>query len=265
MKRRLVLTGIVIALAVTASVCGGGGSGPATVSIKTLQAAVSNTQAEESTQFTMDVAINAFGKAFTVHGDGVSSGDGKTMEVHLTVPIVGAVDVRMVDDALYLDLSQVPMAASRLPEGKHWIRIDRNEIGAKFGNTFGDFLDQANNGPVRGLEYLQGLSGDVQNVGDDTVAGAHATHYRATIDPSKIDPKLAKLDPAPADVWIDDHDRVVKMHFSLAGGAQSAAQGSAEFTVEITDFGVPVNVEAPAPDQTTDFGQIHEGAGAVSA
>ena len=62
-----------------------------------------------------------------------------------------------------------------------------------------------------------------QKLGDDTVGGQHATHYRASIDYAKVADKLpdaaarrrdelAKLGTVPADVWIDDQDRVVKMH-----------------------------------------------------
>ena len=116
---------------------------------------------------------------------------------------------------------------------------------------------------VQGLEFLQGLSGDVTKIGDDTVAGEHATHYRASIDGAKVAAelpdassdlagKLAKLGATPADVWINDDDRVVKMHFAMDGGAFGGSGGSAEFTMEITDFGVPVDVQAPPADETVD-------------
>ena len=54
-----------------------------------------------------------------------------------------------------------------------------DELQQRSGADFGGLADQAQStGPQQGLEYLQGLSGDVVKVGDDTVAGQHATHYR---------------------------------------------------------------------------------------
>ena len=67
MMRRGVLAGIVVALAITAAACGGG-TGEAAVSIKTLQAAASNTQAAESSRFAMDMTVDVAGAAGDDHG-----------------------------------------------------------------------------------------------------------------------------------------------------------------------------------------------------
>ena len=55
---------------------------------------------------------------------------------------------------------------------------------------------------------------------------------------------------------IDDQDRVVKMHITIDGGALGAGAGTAEMTMEITDFGVPVDVQAPPDDETVDFSTL---------
>ncbi len=60
----------------------------------------------------------------------------------------------------------------------------------------------------------------------------------------------------PADVWIDDNDRVVKMHFTMDASGFGVGAGTAEVTMEITDFGVPVDVQAPPADQTVDFSEL---------
>jgi len=148
------------------------------------------------------------------------------------------------------------------------VRVSLDELQQRSGADFGGLADQAqSSGPQQGLEYLQGLSGDVVKVGDDTVAGQHATHYRASIDYAKVADKLpasaaaqrdtlAKLGKVPADVWINDDDRVVKMHFVVDAGALGSSAGTAELTMEITDFGVPVDVQAPPADQTTDLSSL---------
>ncbi len=65
----------------------------------------------------------------------------------------------------------------------------------------------------------------------------------------------------PADVWINDDDRVVKMQFAIDGSAFGSDGGAIQMTMEITDFGVPVDVQAPPEDQTVDFSSL----GALSA
>lgn len=264
MRRRSTFTGIAIALAITATACGSGGSGgDAAVSIRTLQAAVSNTQHASTSRFLMDVSFDGSGRNVVIHADGVASDDGKQGKVTVTLPTLGSIEERVVDGIVYMDFGGLPFA-SVLPEGKHWLSVSADELKARTGTDLGS-LDQAqNNSPRQGLEYLQGLSGDVEKVGDDTVAGEHATHYRASIDYAKVAAKLpsessaladklAKLGTVPADVWIDDHDRVVKMHFTIDGSTLGAEAGAGEFTMEITDFGVPIDVQAPPADETVDF------------
>jgi hypothetical protein len=263
MRRRLALGGIVVALAITAAACGSGGGTDAVVSIKTLQAAVDNTQHAPSSRFTMDISVDASGKNVAIHAEGVASGDGKQGNITMTLPTLGTIEERIVDGTVYMDFSDLPFASEL--GGKRWVSVSLDELQQKSGTDFGALADQAqSNGPQQGLAYLQGLSGDVEKVGDDTVADQHATHYRASIDYAKVAAevaktspetadKLAKLGTVPADVWINDDDRVVKMHLTIDGGAMGAGAGTAEMTMEITDFGVPVDVQAPPADETVDL------------
>src|SRR5262249_34421470 len=92
--------------------------------------------------------------------------------------------------------------------------------------------------PSSALELLNELAGPVEAVGDDTIAGNHATHYRASLKTHDGD--------QPLDVWIDDHDRVVKLQASLPGENHA-------LTMEITEFGVPVDVVAPSQDEVTSL------------
>jgi hypothetical protein len=173
---------------------------------------------------------------------------------------------------MYMDFGDLGAFGGKLPEGKRWVSIDLDALKSQ-GGDYGSLIDQTQNtGPTQGLEYLQGLSGDVTKVGDDTVAGQHATHYRASIDYAKVAAKLpessrdvadklAKLGTVPADVWIDDQDRVVKMRFAIDGSAFGGAGGAVQLEMEITDFGVPVDVQAPPADETVDLASL----GAVPA
>jgi hypothetical protein len=253
--------------AVAVSACGGGG-GSATVSIKTLRAAVTNTQAAQSSRFTMELAIAVQGKHVTVTGSGVATADGK--QAQITIGAEGfSLEERIVGDAIYMDFGGVPALAGKFPAGKHWLRISFDAIKAQTGTDLSQLFDQAQNAsPKQGLEYLQGLSGDVETIGDDTVVGQHATHYRASIDYSKVVDELpnlsdevkeeiAELGTVPADVWINDHDQLVKMHLTIDANAFGVPSGgTAEMTMEITDFGVDVNVQPPPEDQVFDLGDL---------
>lgn len=262
MKRRGALGAIVLALAVTVAACGSGGSSEAAVSIETLQAAASNTQATESQRFTMEIKVDVAGEPITITVDGVMSGDGENGEINIAMPVVGSIEERVVDGVIYMNLGSFPGAPAEL-DGKQWVKLDLDQL--KQNGMFADLANQAEtNSPHQGLEYLQGLSGDVEEVGPDTVAGRPATHYRASIDYTLVLDRLpnasaearealSKLGTVPADVWIDGEDRVVKMHLTMDGSALGGRAGTAEMTIEITDFGVPVDVQAPPADQTVDF------------
>ena len=177
MKRRGALGAVVLAFGLVLAACGGGGGGDATVSIKTLQAAVANTQAVESSRFSMDMAVDADGHRVTIHGEGVTAGDGKTGQITMTVPSVGVIDERIVDGTIYMNFGDLPIASGL--DGKHWVSISLDELRQQTGTDLGGLADQAGgSGSQQGLEYLQGLSGDVTEVGTDTVAGAPATHYQ---------------------------------------------------------------------------------------
>lgn len=273
MKRRGALAGVILALTVAVAACGGGGgSSDAAVSIKTLQAAASNTQAAESSRFTMDMKADVKGQPLTITVEGVMAGDGKNGELKLSMPIVGPIEERIVDGVVYMDLGSFAGAPSDVA-GK-WVKLDLGQLQQQNG-TLRDLANQAeSNSPKQGLEYLQGLSGDVQDLGQDTVNGEPATHYRASIDYSKVLDKLpdasqqtrdalSKLGTVPADVWIDGHDRVVKLHLTIDGSALGSSSSSGEgvgtvdLTMQLSDFGVPVDVQAPPADQTIDFSQLN--------
>jgi hypothetical protein len=246
--------------------CGGGG-GTQAVSIQSLKAAAQNTQDVRSAKFTMTIGLDARGSHYDVRASGVVANDGSAARIDVEIPGVGTMQELLVDEAMYMSLDGLPVPEGKLPEGKHWLRIDFGEIANALGLNLDELRQQAQNStPTQGLEYLQGLSGDVEKVGDDTVNGAHATHYRASIDYSKIADqlpgatgamrdRLAKLGTVPADVWIDDNDHVVKTHFTIDGSA-FGGQGVADMTMVISDFDGQVDVSAPSPDEVIGISDL---------
>jgi hypothetical protein len=193
------------------------------------------------------------------------AGDGKNGQLTVSMPVVGSIEERIVDGVIYMDLGSFPGAPDNVA-GK-WIKLDPAQLQQE-GGMLGDLAGQAeSNSPKQGLEYLKGLSGDVQDLGQEDVNGRTATHYRASIDYSKVLDQLpdasaetrdafSKLGTVPADVWIDDQDRVVKMHMTIDGSGFGAGAGTAELTMELSDFGTAVDVQPPPEDQTVDFSEL---------
>jgi hypothetical protein len=264
-------TGALVA-AVALAACGGGatgdGAGGPAVSIKTLQSAAANTQAVSSSRFTVDMAIDVAGQSVSMHSEGVTSGDGKTGSFTTEIPMLGTVEQRVVDGVVYLKFGDTPLG-SKLG-GKPWVKMSLDQLGDKVGIDLGALGNDGASSPHQGLEYLKSLSGDVQDLGTDTVNGQRATHYRASIDYAKVAEELrdtaadardeiAKIGVVPADVWIDGQDRVVKMHYAIDAGSLGALgghDGAIKVTIEISDFGAPVDVQAPPADQVTDFSAL---------
>jgi len=203
------------------------------------------------------------GKQLSIDASGATAGTGKRLQVEVHLAGFGAFDERLVDDVLYVDLAGVPLAASQLPDNRHWLSVPLSELQSKTGIDVEQLFAQAQqSSPTQGLQYLQGLSGDVERIGDDTVRDAHAVHYRASIDYASLAGKLGGSSAAakqrliglgtqPADVWLDDQGRVVKLHVTIdAGSAGSSPAGNVEVTTEMSGFGEPVDVQAPPADET---------------
>ncbi len=262
----LAALGVAVALALAG--CGGGGDGTNAVSIKALKAAAAATAQAESMSFTVDQRVEFGGLQLSIHADGVGSADGKQAQLTATSSLTGDVEARLVDGVVYVKVGDGALG-NLFHSDKPWIRFDAGDSASGGGSPLGSLFDPMQGGtPKTGLELLKGVSGDVETVGDDTVAGRHAVHYRASIDYSKVgnlpgldDDARAKLGSVPVDVWIDDQDRVVKVQTtidpSMIGVPDVGA--SVSMTMEVTEFGVPVDVQPPPADQVFDISDHGDG------
>jgi hypothetical protein len=231
MRRATLL--IVCLGALLLAACGGGGSDRSdarSASIDTIQLAANNTQTAESTRYEIDMRS----EQFDMHASGVLSGDGRTGQAVLETSR-GRVEQRLVDGVAYIDFGGLDIAGLEPAAGKRWIKLDLGGLADALGDDVPGFGPQT---PGSALDMLQDLAGDVEVLGDDTIAGHHAVHYRATTETGGTS--------TPVDVWIDDQDRVVKMQVAMP-------EGMGELTMQITEFGVPVNVVAPPEGEVADM------------
>ena len=100
--------------------------------------------------------------------------------------------------------------------------------------------------------------------GSEDVRGVTTTRYHAVIDLAKSAARLGGearqrveglsqlgLTKLPTDVWIDDQGRVRREFFTMHV-AQSGQEVTIAMTMELFDFGVPVDVQAPPDDQVRE-------------
>lgn len=164
-----------------------------------------------------------------------------------------------------------PLLESALPKGKTWISGDLANLGSQQGVDLGQLGAFGESDPREALALLRAVSGDLEEVGRETVRGVATTRYRTTLDPKKLAQQLGKsgdqdlvgglLDQVengapeaiPLDVWVDDEMllRRLDLRYVPAQGG-----GDATFSMELFDYGEPVDVAPPPADQVADVTEL---------
>ncbi len=167
---------------------------------------------------------------------------------------------------VYEKFPQIPGA---LPPGKSWVKVDLADRGAPgLGQT--QVAD-----PSQPLDYLRGASDHITRVGTEDVRGTQTTHYKTVVDLKKaaaLSPnarkgieagvKLTGSATQPVDVWLDAQGRVRRMKYTVDLSQSKTATttptqgGSATYTLELFDFGVPVQTQVPPADQVVDINEL---------
>jgi len=199
---------------------------------------------------------------------------------HLTGSVLGQpAEIVLDGTALYQRFEGL----EGLTRGKPWLRIDVGESGgASLAGGMSSTLGGQPTDPAQGLRMLEGASGEVTTVGDERVRGVDTTHYRVPVDieqavseaPPRAQPGLRRmLDrlgvEVLVEVWLDD-DGLARRYRQVVGttGANAPAGGgggsepavklplAVETTVELYDFGSPVEIAVPPADEVADLSEI---------
>ncbi|MFI9720335.1 hypothetical protein ACIHFE_11855 [Streptomyces sp. NPDC052396] len=247
------------------------GQSPVTQAISALRKAVTATNGAHSANVEGTTTMAATGTmnmkgaldwAAGVQGDVTISGGQGAMAALANGP--GGMHARYLRDAYYVNLGEAsPQTAAQLG-GKHWIKYDYDWMAKKLGPSGAYLKDQMqNNNPTRSMELIIN-SGDVRQVGTETVRNVKATHYSGTVDVSKMAEKQSSLSKdqldqlkrqmeqagattEQVDLWVSDDNLLVKKVEKANGGS-----GTTESTVYYSDYGTKVSAEAPAADDTVD-------------
>jgi hypothetical protein len=274
---------IIVAAALGLAACGSDAGSKATTTTpiangrSVVLASVVKTAAADSAKIALDMSYSGLGPSgITLTANGAvdfESGDSElTMEFGgmFSSFLPSGIQTRTVDGVAYVHL---PMG---LPSGKEWVAVDSKKLGGAGSNTALDIGGSAD--PKKLLAYLEKVSDGVQEVGTETIRGVETTHYSAEVDLGKavdradvpralrgaVDEIAGKVGTVPVDIWIDDDDLVrrqqMEMDFgSLLPGAsgatgQSGSTPTVTLTLDLYDFGAPVDVEAPPADQVISVG-----------
>ena len=133
----------------------------------------------------------------------------------------------------------------------------------------------AGSGPADFLDELESMATEVTQLGEEDLDGVRVTHYRAVVDPSgAVDLSSlsdeAEIEVDPMHVWVDELGRLRRMTFGSTLDDGSGAVARMDMTMSLFDFGVPVHIAAPDPEDVTDEleagedGSGYVGAGATS-
>ena len=138
---------------------------------------------------------------------------------------------------------------------------------------------------TRTLEGLRGVVGEPEVVGEEEVRGVPTTHYAATMDleealaqaPEEQRAALeAQLDQLggeagaaeiPVEVWIDGDDLPRRMRMDMGPLFAGLGMGEAgvTMTMEMFDYGEPVDIDVPSPEETTPFTDVLGGLGGLAS
>lgn len=191
---------------------------------------------------TMTVTSARMGE-IKAEGDIDRTGDSPAAAMTMDLPMAGGqADIRLVDKVMYLKMGQ-------LTGGKFW-KLDLDDPHSPF-SSFGSQLD-----PESSFRSLAKGLAKVRYVGQEEVGGQRLDHYRASIDTQKIADRLQGMVGSGAsipkgalpgrmqyDVWLDSQGRPTKVT------TQMGQAGS--MTMTMSDWGAPVDIQAPPSDQVT--------------
>jgi len=244
-----------IALPLAFAACGGGKSSapPSNLSpIAYVKSAGVKTAQASSEHATLTASASVSGQALTVTGAGDFDNTNHQGSMHANVAIAGltaTIDEVLDGTTIYM---KSPLFSDGLPKGKTWLKLDLQKALATKGIDFSALASQS---PAQALAQLQ-AAGAVTKVGEETIDGAATTHYRATIDPSKL-PQGAKIEAfthakyGPEDIWIGNDDGYVhKISFSYSAPFQGSKQVGITMSMSFSDFGKNVAVSVPSDSES---------------
>jgi len=164
----------------------------------------------------------------------------------------------------------------RLPVGalggdKRWIQLDLQNVADASGLDFGPLVQGSQADPTQYLLWLSALGPGITKIGEEEVRGVPTSRYRAAVDLNLLEQQAPPGKEAewaayvqtlrdrlglafiPVEVWVDDEGLIRRFNHEYGFSAEGT---TAVVTTELFDFGIPVNVSAPPPDQVVTLNDL---------
>jgi len=285
--RSLRITAAAVLTTVLGVACGAPGGGNNSEAIQLISAAaIANNEAGTS-KVSMEMTMGAAGQSLNMVGEGAMDVDAELARMTVSMssedPAMGLPsmgDIEMVMAGMTVYTKYPPELAAQLPGNKPWAMIDMQAVGESQGMDFGAMSQMGGgNDPSQILQYLRGVSGDAQTLGEEEIRGVGTTHYKAEIDLNKaveqapedlrdalrmsIETMKKQLGTAsiPIEVWVGDDGYVHRMAMHMKTGEDAPQPFQMDMTMEFYDFGEPVKVEIPDASQVYDMTEMMTGMG----
>ncbi len=219
-----------------------------------------------STAFDMATGNSSFlmDTSSVVEGAATEPGD---PFAELGAAMLGEVEFRQVGDRGYM---RAGFFSLMLGSETEWLSMPADD-GAEFATGF----EAAPTDPHEVLGTYEGAAADVENLGEESVNGTTATHYRISVDATGLMEELSAEERAeaeasgvlaigvlPIDLWITDGGYLVRMILEIDGTEAESVEGEFEtmkLAFDMYDINRPVSIKAPPADQVTAVEDLEMG------
>lgn len=248
-----------------------------------LAAAPGETVGSRTSKVALNVSVDGGVETVDFKGDGVF--DFKSQRGRLVLDVrslglqgaTGTTEIVFNADLVFMKL---PFDLPRL-KARPWVKIDLSKLDEVTGIDVSQLRQIQSNDPTAALNYLRGVTDNVQVVGREDVRGEKTTRYKALIDlrkaargsPTKLKDDIAQIieqlgsTTIDSDVWIDGEGRLRKLQYRVdlskvdlpTQKNEAERSGVLTATFELFDFGTDADVADPPPDQVTDLKDLIKG------
>jgi hypothetical protein len=264
MKTRFAL---LLTLGVLMGACGSPSGGTQGDALQIISAAATKTAAAGTSSVEMTMDMEVMGTSIQMVGTGENDLDAQ--QSHMTMESTAGDLPGMGEFEVVTDGAKVYM---KTPDGfpgiaagdKPWTMLDATDMG---GGAFG--FGQPSGDASQFLDYLKGVSGDIETLGTEEVRGVNTTHYKAMMDFEKVldeaasqkEEMEATLDQLksqlgttemPIEIWIGDDGLLRRMTISFSTDGEAGDPSmKMSMSIEMFDFGKPVQIEIPPASEVS--------------
>ena len=254
-------------------VLGGGGTANASAAVID---AVNNSLAGKTAHVALTESVQEAGQGFTMNGTGSIDFSQNALDLQAS----GTVGGQQLDlELLYLGgtmYMQIP-GISQVESGKSWVSLDLSSIANQAGSGSAGALGSGGN-PTATLQLLAQQGNTVTPIGSSTIDGVDVQGYQVTLSHAAIEAELAKanlpswirqaassvnIGDTSYKVYVDGQGLLRREAISMQISV-SSQQAAVSVQMDLTDYGAPVNVQAPPADQVVDFSHFLQDAQAAS-